>query len=251
MTFEQLATSPALAFTSFVLGVISLIAGFVFFFKGRRERYARYQFITSVIVQGGSDHPDGLTFAFKGIPQQQVAVTKILFWNAGRETIRRSDMTNEDPLKLTVEGVEILDAQVVESSAASCVFTTTQESPVHCRLDFDYLDYRDYAILQIVHNGDGRTGLSISGKILGGRGPEHARDPSQEVEEYEELTKFFTSPRAIRVGSIALGVLLISTSVYQFSTGNHAWYVWTEAVVAILFLLAYGFSSRGAPVRLR
>jgi hypothetical protein len=247
MNWQEVAASPALSLVGLVVGALSLITGFVFYHKSRRVRIPKYQVHTTTLVEGDSDQPDGLTFAFKGVPQNRVAVSKLLFWNQGKETIRRADLVAADPLRFTLRDAEILDLRVVASSASSCGIAVNAETAGTFIMTFDYLDHSDYALVQVVHTGSTNTRIDCSGRILGCRGPARYKDPFDDLQTIDKWTQWFMSRRVLRIAYFMLSAVLTSLAIYQLSRANQSWYVWLILVVGALYALPALVNLGGKP----
>ena len=248
MTWQEVAASPGLSLVGLVVGALSLITGCVFYYKSRRVRIPKYQVLSTTLVEGDSDQPDGLTFAFKGVPQNRVTVSKLLFWNQGDETIRRADLVAADPLRFTLHGAELLDLRVVASSASSCGVGVNTEAANTFSMTFDYLDRDDYAIIQVVHTGSQYSRIKCSGRVLGCRGPDRYIDQlGDSLQQVNRWNQRFMSRSVLKTGAFAFSTVLLSLAIYQLFRGNHSWYVWLILVVGAFYGLLSVASLRGKP----
>lgn len=250
-SLQDWTASAEFALLGFLIGVISFVAAFIFYFNAKRERLPTYQSLTSVLVEGGPTHPDGLTLAYKGQPQQRIAITKMAFWNAGHETIRRSDLVAADPLRIEIQDALILDAMLLKISAESCNFSLSIVEPAQCDVSFDYIDFRDYALIQLVHTGTGDAKVRLKGKILGTKKLRHVEDPTQDFERSVALS-LLSKPPVVSHHTITFFAIVLAIGLFQLYRGNFAWYVWGIVAYPALFLVVSAVVFRAiSPARLR
>src|SRR6476620_2792970 len=89
-----------------VLGFVSIPIGFYLSLKGWKRKKPTY-LVRHNNIFAGLEHtvPDvEVKFAGYGQPIKSLTVSKIGFWNAGTETIRKQDVVKEDPI--TIKGDE-------------------------------------------------------------------------------------------------------------------------------------------------
>ena len=171
-TINSLASNPWITLGGFVIGLLGLVLAIVFYVKAKKERIPCYERSSRTLIEGVDKTLDGLQLHYRGQPQSRITVTKIVFWNEGRETIDKSDLVNADPIRvLCPPNVDILDIQVIQfsSSANTVTLGLPSNSDEHQSypIQFEYLDHRDYFVIQIVHNGDDTQTFEIDGKIKG------------------------------------------------------------------------------------
>jgi len=105
-----------------------------------------------------------MLYAGQGI--ENLTATKILFWNAGRETIDSEDVAE----KISVHaknGYKILNASVVEEKETANKFWVPSYDQSQAQLDFEYIDKDQGAVVQILHTGKSSEDLEIRGTIKG------------------------------------------------------------------------------------
>jgi hypothetical protein len=113
-----------------------------------------------------------------GEPIPNLTVTKVLFWNAGRDTIKKSDVVKGQQVALVAQGnTKILEADIIEQNhpTNSIRVTVTRERD-RANVDFDYLDHGHGAVIQVFHTGLKQADLQISGVIQGTKGIKEAKD---------------------------------------------------------------------------
>jgi len=160
-----------------IVGVAGIVAtvfvGVYYFHRAKREKLPIYVWDSIPWIEGLVGKLPGLKVMFNDVTVERVTITKLYFWNAGRETIRQADLTPAAPLAIKFAGgVNVLDARVARETHPACSAkvappVATPDGPTTLGLSFDYLDYNDGFVVQLVHDGAGAPGISVVGKIIG------------------------------------------------------------------------------------
>ena len=98
-----------------------------------------------------------------------VSVSYVAFWNAGRGLIDKASVATKDPIRVSVDDkAKIIDAIVFKRSreitGLTCAVANSRE---HATLTFDFLDYQVGAVICLVHTGDHITNVEVAGTIKG------------------------------------------------------------------------------------
>ena len=95
-----------------------------------------------------------MTVNYKEEKVENFTVSKILFYNRGRETINKQDITTISPLRVSSGNYHILDASILQVNKTSNNFKINLDrEKENVYLDFDYLDKNQGAVIQVVHTG--------------------------------------------------------------------------------------------------
>jgi hypothetical protein len=156
-------------------GVFCLIVGVLlsiyFYFIGKRERRPYYFLKSNNIVKKAHEMIPGLKLHFAGYGEDlfDFTVTKLVFWNKGRETIRKEDVASADPIKVNAnDGALILSASILfQSNAANQFRCVVNKEKSAATLAFDYLDHGQCVVLEIAHTGTKKEDISLSGLVKG------------------------------------------------------------------------------------
>jgi len=148
------------------LSLISLFAAYYFYRKSLRLKEPRWAITSNNLIRGYSSKLNELDILYKDHKVENLTISKILFWNRGRDTINRQDIATAEPLVIkSTEEVEILDAKILSNNNESSQISAELENSQQSYLIFDYLDYDQGAIIQIVHTGTSSKDIFVSGKI--------------------------------------------------------------------------------------
>jgi len=120
------------------------------------------------IVRDLASRIESLEMSYRGKKIETATVTRVLFWNAGRETIHGTDMAEADPLTIrTKKGCEILDARVTQMKKPANQFTVVLGQDSEVRIGFDYIDRNEGAVIQLIHTGRSSDDIQVLGTIKG------------------------------------------------------------------------------------
>src|SRR5947208_2895259 len=100
-----------------VITAVSLVLAVYFYFKSLKLRKPTYVIRSNNIFSGLERVDPAIEVKFPGYGPlvKSLTVTKIAFWNAGRETINKQDVVNDREIALCVkDGLVILSAIIIE-----------------------------------------------------------------------------------------------------------------------------------------
>jgi drug/metabolite transporter superfamily protein YnfA len=168
--FQALASNPMVTLGGVVLGLLGIVLAIVFYFRAKREKKPYFEVASNTLIEGIHKSLDGLQLQYKGAPQDRITVTKVAFWNAGRDTINKNDLVMVDPIGIICsKRLAILDVQVIQvsspSNSVSLGEAITRSDEIFFPIEFEYLDEGDFFVVQIVHAGEKSERFKVSGKI--------------------------------------------------------------------------------------
>ena len=157
---------PASAGAAFAAAIAIVI-----YFLSRKVKEPTYLFTSDNLVAGLASQYSGLAVTFAGQTIESVSVTKLAFWNSGRETIERGDVPPDAQLVVPFPtGVNLLDCRVLYSSSPANKFTSTIRQTGDTRsvvVEFDFLDCGQGGIAQVIHDGPVISELDMGGYVKG------------------------------------------------------------------------------------
>src|SRR5438093_359171 len=84
------------------------------YLESRKEKEPRYAMTSTNLVGHLPSRYQSLRILYEGKPISNFTVTKLAFWNSGKETIRDADIPDTDPLRIRSKaGCEILGASLI------------------------------------------------------------------------------------------------------------------------------------------
>lgn len=205
-----------------IIGLIVGIVGIALSIKSKKERKPRYCIRSFNLVNDLVSKVESLKIFYSDAEIKNVTISKLIFWNDGRETIESSDITVIEPLLIEPkESVQILDAKIVHSKESSNGFTLKKvEGKQSFQLNFDYVDKGEGIIIQIIHTGTSSNDIKINGKIKGAGKPKFkliSRSPTKYPYLSVRQSQLFLS---IIMGGMALAFLhlFLNSYITFFST---------------------------------
>ena len=154
-------------FIAVCLTVIFGVLTIVLYFKGRRVKRPVYAIHSAHLIRNISDRVNLLEVRYAGEVIPNLTSSRIAFWNQGKETIERDEIAEGDPLTIkAIPGLKILDAKIVRSvnTANRCEVYMNGSAVA---INFDFLDFDEGAIVQVLHTGNSSSDLTVTGTIKG------------------------------------------------------------------------------------
>ncbi len=104
--------SPFSIYKSFI-GVIGITLSIYYYSKAKKEKRPLYDFNTSYVLYSNSSLND-IKIKYKGQKIEKLQLTRISFWNGGKDTIRKIDLTERNPVvilfdeKIVIFNIDIM-----------------------------------------------------------------------------------------------------------------------------------------------
>lgn len=179
------------------VGIIGIVLTVIFFRRSQRLKKPSWAIRTTSLIKGFKSNLEGLAINFKGQPVGSVAVSRVVFWNDGADTINRGDVVSVDPLRLVPKGGSaILDAGILASNYQSNEFSVSPAGDGSTHMNFGYIDKGQGIVLQVVHTGASSNDIAIVGTIKGAK--VERRDPALSLRPQREPWMFATTRGTIK-----------------------------------------------------
>lgn len=220
--------------SGYIIGIIGLISNilgmiftYIFFRKGKKDRKPMFAIESANFIHDFLTQFKGLNISYKNKKVSTLSGSRIAIWNAGKESIRKTDIVDGDPIRIVPEeGVEILDINEVkfinESNKCKCELVNNK-----IIIDFEYLDYHEGLALEILHTGKTSWSLKVLGTVIGAGKIKHALSTPY-------------PKRKRKAQTISIIVFLLSTSVSFYVFG----FDFAKSIFIINFVISsllYGF----------
>lgn len=147
--------------------ILGLIPGVYFYFKGKKTRTPTYIVRSVNLVKENIQKIDTVDILYSKEKIQNLSVSKIAFWNDGKATINKSDITAKEPIKLAIkDGYKFLDIEILfEKNKANDFKVEISEDNRLINISFDYCDFEEGVVLQIFHTANSSEDIYFEGKI--------------------------------------------------------------------------------------
>lgn len=165
--FDLVSSTKWSFLISSLFAIISIVLAIIFFIKGRKFKNPRYSIRSNSLIKNFTQQINGLNISYNNQPISSVTVSKIAFWNKGKETLNYSDFAEADPFEICSNS-EILSASIIfsrnKTNSVSCKISDDKKS---IKILFDFFDKNDGFIVQIIHTGETEKCFSIKGTVKG------------------------------------------------------------------------------------
>ena len=120
----------------------------------------------SMIGDGDAVFPADVTIQYQGTPVPRITSSTVWMWNAGKKTVRGSDIVAHDPLRLrySAEVLTVSTRKVSRESVRITADTSEDRRIVSC--GFEFLDPGDGGVLEVLHTGSNEA-PECTGTIIG------------------------------------------------------------------------------------
>jgi len=110
-----------------------------------------------------------ITLLYKGHEITNLHRCRLVLWNNGSRTLRRSAVVDSDPIKIVLpDGAKALDVGLVKISRPAIGLNASIDESEHAiQIDFDFLDQGDGGMIEILYQGNGTPPPSVTGSIMG------------------------------------------------------------------------------------
>lgn len=170
-TIAALAVNPLTTLVSIFIGIIGVVASFIFYFKGKQIKKLKIELKSINLLKNSIENIKGLNIEFLGNSIPNLTVTKLALWSDGNHSIYKQDLAFADPLSINaLNNTSFLEVKIIYSKNKCNLITTTLfENNKQIIIDFDFLNYEDGAVIQILHTGSSSNDIEVSGTIIGGK----------------------------------------------------------------------------------
>jgi hypothetical protein len=179
MMDKYIFNNPYMETIFLFLTIASIGLVVIFYLRSKRNKSPKYAIRSINLVEDFVNDLKSLEMKYNGEQINDLTVSKVAFWNKGRETIHKLDIAKADPIKIQAkDGFRILDAKIIYQKKSANLFTTNiNQEKTFVEVSFDYFDKNEGIVIQIIHTGRNSKDLDIKGTIKGA-------DPLKKVTVY-------------------------------------------------------------------
>ena len=157
----------AIAALGIIIGLVVALVIYRASEIGARPVYSRRSF--RVIGFNKDEFLKDVEILYRGKHVDRLTRTHVIFWNSGKRIIRGSDIVADDAVRCELSpGALALEVRVIKHTRDANNFTAIIDDNSQNRvlLNFDYLDPRDGAVVELLHTDSVRD-PSVKGTIRG------------------------------------------------------------------------------------
>lgn len=165
---ENLGNSPVIMLSGFIIGAVALVGMIIIWYISKKEKKPVYTIGSHNLIQDFSSKLSNLVIHYNDENVKNLTVSKISFWNEGRDTINYADIAPVKPIIIASnEGIKILEISIIYSIEPANRFQLIEiERYKQYNLTFDYVDKNQGVVIQVVHDGKGDN-IKLTGLIKG------------------------------------------------------------------------------------
>lgn len=166
---KDIVQHPLFGILSFLGTILSVFLAIIFYRLSKREKKPYWSIGSNNLIEGFSSQVPGLEISYNNQKVENLTISKIVFWNDGKETIHGTDIAEADPLQIIARGnVKILDIKVLKTNSEASRFCNPNDSQLHSSfVTFDFLDKNQGGIIQVIHTGTSSKDISLKGALKG------------------------------------------------------------------------------------
>ncbi|MBA4371521.1 MAG: hypothetical protein C0402_01525 [Thermodesulfovibrio sp.] len=219
-----------------LIGIVLAVVGIYLTVKSKKEKVPSYAYWGFNIVTNFKFSIGLLEMLCNGQRIENLTVSKIVFWNAGSETMHREDIVNTDRLRVSLPDTgDILDAKIIYANEPANQFSlVVEENRKNVYIDYDYIDRGNGVVMQFIHTNPTPDAVVVSGKLKG-------------VRKIKRRSAVYASLRGYLVVAVPLLFMLVfmsalATKVFSLISYKFAFFI-GEKTLVIPFVAMFLFLS--------
>jgi hypothetical protein len=162
--------NPWFTIFSFIVTLLSLILTVVFYIKSKKIKLPLYRTRNINLVNDGINKIKLVDILHDGAKIDNLSVSRIVIWNAGKDAIRSDDIVDLDKLRIEIdEKYEILEYEILYQEKPANNFKLTPKDRSILEIDFNYFDHEEGVIVQICHTATTDDSLKVKGAFIGAK----------------------------------------------------------------------------------
>lgn len=154
---------------SLAAGVLGIVLAAFFYFRSKSVKEPCYSRKSTVLIDPEIVENNPIKVSFQDRPVERLTLSYVALWNNGRATISGDDISEIDPLRIVaLNGCSILAADLVQENKHANDFRIDlirQDDTVI--VSFNFVDYKNGAIIRVYHSGDTSRDIDVVGTIKG------------------------------------------------------------------------------------
>lgn len=203
----------------------------------------------AMIGGGGAVYPDAVEVRYRGNPVPRLTRSTIWIWNAGKKTVRRSDIAEHDPLRLVFDG-QVLNCRIRKlSREVTRIRANIEQEPQGAILcQFDFLDPGDGGVFEVLHSGSDEAPQCLGTVIGHSRSPRYWGSAGHGYASYGwKVAGVNFLAKTMGLALALLGIVLVYGALRallvdatESDSGLSSWFVWFALLLGLGFASTYG-----------
>lgn len=251
--FEKAINNPYFIGLASIAGILGFIVSLsIFFPPGKRPLYAIKSFN---LINDSSSEINNLDIKYNFCndnktvcelkPIERITVTKILFWNAGREKIDKTDV-DDNPITIQASNNnKILESKLIHVANEKTNFKLDKSKNA---ISFSFLDTRNGGVIEVIHTGKSDEDIYLDGYV------EDSIFNGQIKKEYFTTEAIIVIAAIVIVTTFCFVYLLIFITLQELTkitSTNKRLFDFSIMIFAILMTVSLTFFTSAYPDFLR
>ena len=159
--------NPIFNIITLVLAISGIVFTIYYYYKSKKVKIPTYVVRTINLVREKIQKIETVQILYSGEKINNLSISKIAFWNEGRETINFKDVAKSNSLRVVIEKeFNILDCEVLyQKNPANDFNVKVSEDNKRIDISFDYFDFEEGIVLQIFHTGNANSDIKMTGSF--------------------------------------------------------------------------------------
>lgn len=229
---RDIVANPYFGLIGFIIGLAGLIFSYYVAKRDRRSKELHCALVSTNIVSKSETLFPKLSITYDDKNLESLTVTKIRIKNTGSEVVKINDIAQADPITFSARknsDVLLLDFGISYVSDKLNNFELNKSDDNNkVSVKFDYIEPKDFIIVQILHTGKQNNDIEVTGTVIGAKNPLLRKEPKGNTQFQRAV---FSRPRLSMLIILLVPILMCGVTSYVT-------YVLTENIfLGSLFLL--------------
>lgn len=160
--------------------IVSIIFGFIIYKKQEKTKKPVWTHKTIRLIGQKAIFKENIPISGTNNELCNISITKILFWNIGKEIIKKEDVKKEIVITFSEDNTILGEPKILQiSREEACLSVTKRDNEIS--IDFEFLEQEDGCLVEIIHlsrKEPKRFVLPYSGRVI----PDYARNTNEFLE---------------------------------------------------------------------
>lgn len=227
-----------LSISSFVIGILGLVSGTVFYLKGKSKKKLEYQVTSTNLISKDIAAIPNLKVIVADEPTSDLISTTIVFMNKGNTTIHSSDIASKLPIQILTSGhffnAKDINSKYIQSDNINLNQSISVIDENKIIVGFEYLEPKETFSITIWHDGE----IDVQGNVKGGKFQPYSPPIMESQAERSPESNFVK--RFLQFAFVILTCTVVSFSVSTFRYKQEL----VEENYRMLALLDSAYSSK-------
>lgn len=213
---DLLKDNPYLTLISIILAILGIFFTAYFYYLSKKNKKPIYAIRTINLVKESIKKINAIDIYHSNKKIQNFSISKIAFWNDGKETINVQDIAKKDPLQIEIASeYEILEAKLIyQKNVANDFSFKLSDDKKNIQLSFDFIDFEEGIILEIFHTANSSDDFTLKGTFKSVKGIQ-----KKQLKRFPVLSKIFETIGFNRslIRKISLYILVIIGAFFSIA----------------------------------